>query len=423
MSNSWIWLETTLSKLPHQTRTHHQPLTIFGPSIAGVRGKSACCKPEQVEAELGRIPYDFNCLHRFVVMTADVMFVNCIAFLTTLSWKLRLATIEHLPLHTATQLSNSLLKIVRLYACTGFIVRIIVMDQEFNKVKDTCEMVKLNTTAARKHIGEIKCYIQTIKECSCALVLDLPYTKLLRQVDIHLIYFAVLWLNSLPAAAGVSDKYSPLKIVLGPKLDFKKHCKAIFGSYIKAHDDTTITNTMRPCTFPGIFLGPTGNCQDTHKVFNINTGVIKKNPTITPLPMPDRFIKVIKDWGRRHQNKDKAKSLEFLICKWQRYNWENNNLQDVEGHVKSDITHPNVPAQFRGVDLEQEQPHHHHVVEIINDSKHECIYAAQCNSSLDDLPHKTAGVSTAIDKVNAFKFSEDDPDPFHKLDTPPTLDG
>jgi hypothetical protein len=30
-------------------------------------------------------------------------------------------------------------------------------------------------------------------------------------------------------------------------------------------------------------------------------------------------------------------------------------------------------------------------------------------------------VSTAFDKVDTFKFPEEDPDPFHKLDTPPTL--
>jgi hypothetical protein len=122
-------------------------LTIFGLSIAGVRGKTVCCKPEQVEAELGRI----HCLNRFVVMTANVILVNGIAFLTTLLWKLRLATFEQLPLRMATQLSNSLMKTVRLYACTGFVVRYIMMDQEFAKVEDACEMVISNTTAARKN--------------------------------------------------------------------------------------------------------------------------------------------------------------------------------------------------------------------------------------------------------------------------------
>ncbi len=216
--------------------------SIFSLSIAGVHGKTVHRKPEQVEAELGCIPDDFHRLHQFVVLTADVMFVNGIAFLTTLSQKLRLGTAEQLPSHTATQLSNSLTKIVRLYAHTGFIVCVIMMDQEFDKVKDACKMVEINTTVACKHVGEIKRFIRTIKERSRALVLDLHYTLLPCQVVIHLVYFALLWLNSLPAAAGVSNKYSPREIVLGCEINFKKHCKATFGSYLKAHDDPTITN-------------------------------------------------------------------------------------------------------------------------------------------------------------------------------------
>ena len=77
-----------------------------------------------------------------------------------------------------------------------------MMDQEFDKVKDTCNTVEINTTAAHEHVGDIR----TIKEQGRAIVSDLPYTILPRQVTIHLIYFAVLWFNSIPAAAGISDK-------------------------------------------------------------------------------------------------------------------------------------------------------------------------------------------------------------------------
>jgi hypothetical protein len=78
----------TINNCPIKTAHIINTLTIFGPSIARVHLKTVCCKPEQVEAELGCIPDNIHCLHRFVVMTADVMFVNSIAFLTTLSQKL-----------------------------------------------------------------------------------------------------------------------------------------------------------------------------------------------------------------------------------------------------------------------------------------------------------------------------------------------
>jgi hypothetical protein len=97
-------------KPDHITNAH----SIFGPSIAGVRGRTTRQKPERVEAAVGCILDDFHCLHKFVVLTADMMFVNGMAFLTTLSRKLQLATVEQLPSHTATQLSNSLIKIVKI---------------------------------------------------------------------------------------------------------------------------------------------------------------------------------------------------------------------------------------------------------------------------------------------------------------------
>ena len=46
-------------KPKHITNAH----SIFGPSIAGVQGKTVRCKPKQVEAELGRIPDDYHRLH------------------------------------------------------------------------------------------------------------------------------------------------------------------------------------------------------------------------------------------------------------------------------------------------------------------------------------------------------------------------
>jgi hypothetical protein len=119
----------TIKNCPIKPTDITNALTIFGPSIAGVRGKTVRHKPERVEAELGCIPDDFHCLHRFVVMTADMVFVNGIAFLTMLSQKLWLATFEQLLLCTAMQLSNSLTKIVRLYARTGSIVCIVMMNQ------------------------------------------------------------------------------------------------------------------------------------------------------------------------------------------------------------------------------------------------------------------------------------------------------
>jgi hypothetical protein len=92
--------------------------------------------------------------------------------------------------------------------------------------------------------------------------------------------------------------------------------------------------------------------------------------------MPYRVIKIVDDWGRRHQREDKAKTLDFLNHKQQQYYWDNDDLEDDKRLVESDIAHPDIPAKFPGVNLESEQPQHHQVIEIIEESKNERIYAA-----------------------------------------------
>ncbi|EJK68915.1 hypothetical protein THAOC_09872, partial [Thalassiosira oceanica] len=103
-------------------------------------------------------------LHKFVTLCGDIMFVNGVAFLCTFSRDIRFFTAEHVPTRTAKQLGSSLKKIIRLYANGGFIVRLILMDGESEKVKGELPLVRTNTTAAREHVAEIERGHRTIKE-------------------------------------------------------------------------------------------------------------------------------------------------------------------------------------------------------------------------------------------------------------------
>ena len=101
-----------------------------------MKGGTVRQKHDRVDPEFTQIPKDFYELHHFVTLTADVMFVNCIPFLVTRSRDIRLNTIEFLPSRTARQLSSSLTKIVQINARGGFIVRLVMMDMEFEKIGD-----------------------------------------------------------------------------------------------------------------------------------------------------------------------------------------------------------------------------------------------------------------------------------------------
>ena len=73
-------------------------------------------------------------------------------FLLTYSRSINYTTAEFVPTHTAGQLAKCLMKVVYGYACGGFVVNIMIMDMEFEKIKDVLPMVEVSTTAAREQV-------------------------------------------------------------------------------------------------------------------------------------------------------------------------------------------------------------------------------------------------------------------------------
>ena len=84
---------------------------------------------------------------------------------------------------------------------------------EFKKVSEKLNNIEVNTMSAREHVGEIERQIRLIKERSRAVVADMPFKYLPKQIVIHLVYFVALWLNAFPNKNGISEKYSPREIV------------------------------------------------------------------------------------------------------------------------------------------------------------------------------------------------------------------
>jgi hypothetical protein len=72
--------------------------------------------------------------------------------------------------------------------------------------------------------------------------------------------------------------------------------------------------------------------------------------------------------GKTTPKGGQEKSLTFLSQKRQLYDWDSDDLEDDKGLVNPDITQPNLPAEFPGIDLKSEQPRHHQVVEVIEES-------------------------------------------------------
>ena len=86
-------------------------------------------------------------------------------------------------------------------------VKVILMDMEFEKIVGEIDMAIVNTTAAREHVTDCERGIRTIKEsarCTVSEMRRVDIKGLPKQAIIHLIYFVVMWLNGGPNENGIS---------------------------------------------------------------------------------------------------------------------------------------------------------------------------------------------------------------------------
>ena len=118
-------------------------------------------------------------------------------------------TAEFLPSCTAKQLSSSLTKRVKVYARGDFIVRLVMMNMEFEKIQDEFDRVEVNTMAAREHVGEIERGIRLVKERSRCVISDLRvtgFTFLHKMIILHCVYCVVMMLNTVLDASGILEE-------------------------------------------------------------------------------------------------------------------------------------------------------------------------------------------------------------------------
>jgi hypothetical protein len=102
--------------IPNTVTNAHQ---IFGPDLAGVRGRTVRRPPESVTTNYVQIPRAVLEQHHLVTLAVDVMFVNRVPFLVSMARGLNLVTAEFTPSHSAKQLAAGITWMMDLYAWEG----------------------------------------------------------------------------------------------------------------------------------------------------------------------------------------------------------------------------------------------------------------------------------------------------------------
>ena len=245
------------------------------------------------------IPSDIMSEYRNVIIGADVMYINKLPFFVTMSRNLKFSTAELMLDQKQATMVDHVKRIQSIYHKRGFRVSTFLMDGQFDVIRgDLADMnIMLNTVPRGEHVPEIERHIRTIKERVRCVYATLPFTKIPKRMLVKLVYFSVFWLNSFPAHDGVSATLSPRSIVHGTNIDFAKHAKLEFGSYVQAHEEHD--NTMATRTTGAIALRPTGNNQGGYYLYSLSTGKVLNRNHWTVLPMPNEVIDRVHVLARR----------------------------------------------------------------------------------------------------------------------------
>jgi hypothetical protein len=274
---------------------------IFGPDVGSLQGKTTRKRPHIVRTVVMPLPPTIMSRYRAVTLCVDLMYVNGIPMLVSISRNIRFCTVEAVPNRSGDTLVKGIKNIAAVYKRAGFKIVATLMDGEFEPLRgDLADAeIALNTTARDEHVGDIERFIRTLKERMRANYNTLPFTRIPTRLVIEMAKSCVFWLNSFPHPNGVSADLSPRTIITGQSIDFNRHCKYEFGQYVQSHEQHD--NSMAPRTIGALATRPTGNEQGSFYFFSLSTGRVINRGNATPLPMPDDVIDRVHVLARRQK--------------------------------------------------------------------------------------------------------------------------
>jgi hypothetical protein len=180
----------------------------LGQIWGSLKGKSTGGKATHIEINHPTpIPIKIMNKYHLITLAIDIMFLNNIPFLTSISQHIGFGTAERLIHRQATSIVKAIKGLCHVYSLRGFKISTILGDNEFEPLRgELSELhIQLNVVAVDKHVPEIERYNCTIKEHCCSIYNTLPFTKIPQIMVAHMVYFSVFWLNSFPRKDGIEE--------------------------------------------------------------------------------------------------------------------------------------------------------------------------------------------------------------------------
>ena len=152
----------------------------YGPNIYAIKGKTTNRKVDHVVALITSIPKQLLKEYKNIMLCIDVMFVNGIKFLLTVSRHIDFVTAQYVLSKKYSGYIKPIEMVCNMYATKGFMVTVILADPEFNHLEDYLNRSgrrigyiapnghsvepTVNTTAENEHVDEAERKIRTVKE-------------------------------------------------------------------------------------------------------------------------------------------------------------------------------------------------------------------------------------------------------------------
>ena len=275
---------------------------LFGPDVGALKGKTTRRNPPIVDSP---VSVDITSILKFygeVTLCVDLMYVNRVPLLVTLSRNVKFGTVEAIMDRKQGTILKSIAHVATLHRKAGFKVTTALMDGEFVHLRGGLAEIgiTLNETSRDEHVGDIERYIRTVKERMRSIYNTMPFHKVPARLVIEMAKTAVFWLNAFPVSKGASRDLSPRTILTGQKVDYKRHCRFQFGEYTQTHEEHN--NSMNPRTVGALALRPVGNGQGSFYFLSVATGRVLNRLHATALPMPDDIIDKIHRMARQQKN-------------------------------------------------------------------------------------------------------------------------
>ena len=262
-------------------------LDIYKNDIGAVRGRALCKKQDPLPRAIK--PYISDSLlehYRNVRLFTDVLYVNQVRFLVTISEYIILQTSAYLENQLGITMLRELKNVIEMYLNNNFSVEGIKADLEFQSIKDDLD-TDMNIVDMDAHVHPIERSNRTVKEHIRCSVQGLLFRCLPKGIIIGLVIYSIQNLNHLPIESGISKYMSPLTFVIGaPRPDYNA-MELEFGEYVKIYEDNGFqTNSNNTRGTPAIALYPEHNTIGSFWFFSLITGKTIMRGQWTALPMP-----------------------------------------------------------------------------------------------------------------------------------------